>query len=342
MVRTGGGDKSSDSGKIPYYAENSECSVSLNLQGAIKILKQKSVEDNQELLNLFEGMARNFETDRSLQRKQIRLLASLDNIVPYGHCYFVYDILQKKITWQHGIKAFFGYDQFEMSDYLDALHPVLKATQFRYSRGFVEALTQDSMPKATRLNIDSTYFRYSQSIRHKTGKYLFVRRTLIPFGYTSEGRMTAWLNLFSLINDHEIHPFKFEGCNFDSNTPDEQTGKRIYDQHIQPVISKVFEKVEKAAIIGGMLESKGMKPKFTPDCLIILDAYKSDKNRVIKKIAKNRFPDEWKENKTATESKVRNRNAAMTNIFHEGYGIKQLDSTPKIADFLEILGLLPL
>lgn len=288
--------------------------------------------NNQQLLNEYKKIVSDAAPSPNLAEKQQNLLEALDQMVKLGHCYFVYDIPSQMITHRKGIYDFLGHkdDAFSMCDYLDALHPALKAMQGRYSTGFVKALGQGKI----RLDVSSTYFQYSQSLQHRNGKYLFVRRTLIPFHYTEDNKMLTWLNLFTFINDYEIHPFRFQDCRIEATNPKiTLRDKALYNKLVQPVIDEALTKEEKYKILEDTLRLSN-QTKSIDDCIKILNFIVTRKNASITTVARTHFKNNTK--------MVANRNSHIVRTMHKKYQMSQLAEAKDVAEFFKGQGLLPL
>ncbi len=157
-----------------------------------------------------------------LREKQKALTGSLKKLIPYGFFYFAYDIKKNEIIKPDGIggiQKWLGIDEnsFTIDIYNDLFHPALKAMQGFYARGLVKALNSkyidtNGVEKSIVLDIEKVHFNYTQAIKKGIDKdeYWFVKRTLIPYIYTNENRLLGWLNIFSIINDYENHPFIFQ------------------------------------------------------------------------------------------------------------------------------------
>jgi hypothetical protein len=305
-------------------------------------LRNNDKSQNQELQETYFNLTKYLaKTDRRLKDKQSTLLETLDRMVPYGHCYLVYDMQAKAITHRRGIQGFLGFDEnaYTMNDYLDSLHPALKAMQGMYSTGFVKALTQGNLT----LDIETTYFHYSQAIKHRNGHYLFVRRTLIPFDYTPDNRLLAWLNLFTLINDYEIHPFKFQGCSFDTITSDGKKDQSQYERYVHAYITKELSSQRKVEILRTLLNPNGRKTEDVIEgSIFILNEYATEKYPSAKNIARRLFHLESPEDKKKAIKTVNNRCSALVQTMHDTYKMDKLSSAKDIAEFFQSQGLLPL
>jgi len=290
--------------------------------------------------NLTQGLRK---TDYRLKDKQNALLKTLDKMVPYGHCYFVYEMQARAVTHRGGIQRFLGFDEdaYTMTNYLDSLHPALKAMQGIYSTGFVKALTQGNLP----LDIEKTYFQYSQSIRHQSGRYLFVRRTLIPFEYTSDNQLLAWLNLFTFINDYEVHPFKFQGCSFDTIAPDGTKDQHIYKEHVLTHIALELNNELKGKTLRTLINPDRRKTEgVIEESIFILNDYAINSKASAENIARRLFgkTSEDDEKKKKAIKTVNNRCSALVQTMHDTYGMDKLSSAKDIAEFFQSQGLLPL
>lgn len=267
-----------------------------------------------------------------LAKKQQTLLETLDRMVPYGHCYFVYNILKKSIERRGGIRQVFGFDEavYSMDNYLDSLHPALKSVQGVYSTGFITALSR--LPELNMLDIETTNFRYIQTIKHQNGSNLFVRRTLIPFNYTADNRLLAWVNLFTSINDYQL-PFKFVGCSFDTEYGDQT----FYKTHVQEVINKELTRQRKMEILKQIFDAGWHKQEHVVHQIIkILETYQTHpmKSGVREK-----------EIADATGFKlfdVGNRRRQIVKIMQNRYEMNRLTTPQEVSDFFAEMGLLPI
>jgi hypothetical protein len=214
-----------------------------------------------------------------LEEKQARLTEALDTLIPYGTFYFAYDIISDEITNIGGIDRWLGIDNddFNLILYNNLFHPALKATQGFYAKGLVKALNtsykdKNGNEKRIELDIEETYFHYNQAIRKGIDRndFWFVKRILVPFAYTEDNRMLSWLNIFTIINDFEYHPFKFH----DSSLSKEEL------KHVKDCSIGGITRNEQLQILKSMLkvgENEAKKPKTVEnrvkEWIEILDAY---------------------------------------------------------------------
>lgn len=276
----------------------------------------------------------------TLEIKQKALTDSLDKLIPHGLFYFAYDIKKDEIVKSGGIEEWLGILKvdFKRHVYNNLFHPVLKASQGLYGRGLVTALNRNI--SGLELDIETTYLNYTQTLVKKIdsskSKYWFVKRTLVPYIYTEENNLLGWINIFNIINEYEIYPFKFQNSSFGENYEKIQsiTTELITKQEQMRALNNIFKKDETHIQILNLYIKLEHKSKHKSTAATIGKILFNNHE-----LAWSLFQKRFKSEEAATKF-IDNKKAAILQIARD-WGL-EFKEAKDFAYFLETLYLLPI
>ena len=133
--------------------------------------------------------------------EQNEYLDSIKPLVNNERFSFVVDLTSLELKNCMGVERWLGYatQQFSLFDYIKAIHP-----------NYVNPLMQMALAALEVTNRNTGIFKFldqrmivCQPIREKNKKYWWVKRETTPFQFDAQGRMTSYVNLFTLVKEYE-------------------------------------------------------------------------------------------------------------------------------------------
>ncbi len=141
-------------------------------------------------------------SDTVSQGKQQKELGLLNETIKYERFFFVIDLIQRKIKYCNGLKRWLGYDdeEFTLIKYFQLLHPRHLASL----NVLAQATFQTAHSGKYKVSFMEQKYIVQLPIRHIDGHYLLTKRTLSPFQIDNTGKVTEYLNEFTIIGKHEV------------------------------------------------------------------------------------------------------------------------------------------
>lgn len=175
------------------------------------ILADQAYKQAITILNQLFPETEEFEpkVSKSLQAKELRLL---DETIKYERFFFVVDLLERKITYTNGLERWMGYrdTDFNLNKYFHIMHP----RHLESMNMLAQATFQTAHSGKYKISFMEQKYIVQIPIQHIQGHYLLTKRTLSPFQIDTKGRITAYLNEFSIIGKHEpshaLEPWLFD------------------------------------------------------------------------------------------------------------------------------------
>lgn len=135
------------------------------------------------------------------QAKQEREIKLLNETIKYERFFFVVDLKTRKILHTNGLQKWMGYNdsEFSMLKYFQIMHP----KHLESLNMLAQAAFQAAHSGKYKISFMEQKYIVQLPIRHIDGHYLLTKRTLSPFQIDQQGRVTAYLNEFTIIGKHE-------------------------------------------------------------------------------------------------------------------------------------------
>jgi hypothetical protein len=132
-------------------------------------------------------------------RDQQKALLQLNSVVNREQFYFAIDLIEEKIVHRNGLSRWLGFSDadFSVKDFLEIIHPHHAAVEEIYCRALVELLLFKPFP----LDFMQTICTSTLALRNKKGQYHYVKRECVPFQLNHQGKLTAYICVFTLIKD---------------------------------------------------------------------------------------------------------------------------------------------
>jgi hypothetical protein len=142
------------------------------------------------------------------EKTQIAEIENLTKAIKYEQCFFVVNLLKRKLEHVHGISQWLGYpdDTFGFIDYFKIIHPRHRAA---LNLSAMSAFDTANTPEVT-LGFMSPRIVVQLPLLHADGTYVLMKRSLYPFQIDKSGKVLAYLNHFSVIKQYDeqdnLHP----------------------------------------------------------------------------------------------------------------------------------------
>lgn len=164
------------------------------------ILPEQAFQKAQLILNQLFPESADYTPNIS-QAKQEKEIKLLIETVKYERFFFVVDLIKKEVLYTNGLQKWMGYndDDFSLLKYFQILHP----KHLESLNMLAQATFQTANSGKYKVAFMEQKYIVQLPIKHIEGHYLLTKRTLSPFQIDQDGRVTAYLNEFSIIGKHE-------------------------------------------------------------------------------------------------------------------------------------------
>jgi hypothetical protein len=171
-------------------------------------------------------------TSKFLQKEQEIILEQLTLRINREFFYTITDVKTGEITESQGVQKWLGYTDSHLTSikYLNLLHPSQIVLQHIYASALFELFIENKIIAIPFKPLITATI----ALKSKSGKYFYCKRQSYPFELTTDNRVIAYLNEFTIIKEYENELFNIRL----NNINDELT---LINELLRHKIAKIFE-----------------------------------------------------------------------------------------------------
>ena len=135
-------------------------------------------------------------------------IENLSKTIKYEQCFFVVNLLKRKLEHLRGIREWLGYheEEFGFMEYFKIIHPRHRAALNLSAMSAFDTANS----KEVSIGFMSPRIVVQIPLLHADGSYILMKRSLYPFQIDKSGMVLSYLNHFSIIKQYEendnLHP----------------------------------------------------------------------------------------------------------------------------------------